>query len=389
MKTEAKKTEVKNQKDAGHTVKMESKGQDPYGYWLASILAIPGRKKIQLKAMFPQTEELYRLKPSQIPNIPFLTDLQKKSLQESQKISEQELAQQLGYCQEKNIALVLFEDLDYPQKLRDIYNPPYGLFCRGSLPSPSQPSIAIVGARSCSPYGKAVAESVAFHLAQAGMAIISGMATGIDGCSHQGALRAGGYTYGILGCGADVCYPASHHQLYESLIAKGGVISEYPPHTQPIPMLFPQRNRLISAMSDVILVVEAREKSGSLITADFALEQGKEVYAVPGRVSDALSSGANRLIRQGAGIFLSIEDFQKEMSIFTEKCKPSYKNEKISLEKSEQLVYSCLGFNPKNLDELMEETAFSLEALLLHLASLQEKGCISEIYKNYFVRTEI
>ena len=142
-------------------------------------------------------------------------------------------------------------------------------------------------------------------------------------------------------------------------------------------------------MSDVILVVEAREKSGSLITADFALEQGKEVYAVPGRVSDALSSGANRLISQGAGIFLSIEDFQKEMSIFTEKCKPSYKNEKISLEKSEQLVYSCLGFNPKNLDELMEETAFSLEALLLHLASLQEKGCISEIYKNYFVRTEI
>lgn len=382
MKTEG-------QKHAGHAAKTGAKGWDPYEYWLASILAIPGRKKIQLKAMFPQTEELYRLKHSQIPRIPFLTDLQKEKLKESQGVPEQELAQQLGYCQEKNIALVLFEDMDYPQKLRDIYSPPYGLFCRGSLPPPSQPAIAIVGARSCSPYGKAVAESVAFHLAQAGMSVISGMAAGIDGFGHQGALRAGGHTYGVLGCGADICYPASHRQLYESLIAQGGIISEYPPRTKPIPMLFPQRNRLISGMSDVVLVVEAREKSGSLITADFALEQGKEVYAVPGRVSDALSGGTNRLIRQGAGIFLSIEDFQKEMSIFTGKCKPTYKKEKFSLEKSERLVYSCLGFNPKNLDELMEETALPLEALLLYLASLLEKGCISEIYKNYFVRTEI
>lgn len=370
-------------------MRTEENRQEFYEFWLAGIQAIPGRKKIRLKSLFPEPEELYRLKPAQVSRIPFLTDLEKERLQESQRQPEAEIAGQIETCRETGISLVLREDASYPSRLRDIYNPPYALYCRGSLPEDARPAVALVGARNCSPYGKAVAKSVACHLAMAGLSVISGLAAGIDGAAHQGALRAGGWTYAVLGCGADVCYPACHRQLYEALAMQGGVISEYPPGAKPLPMNFPQRNRLISGLSDAVLVVEAREKSGALITADFALEQGKEVYAVPGRVSDATSGGTNRLIRQGAGIFLSAEDFLGELGFFAGKQRPSSMKPKITLEKLEMLLYSCLGFNPKNLDDLMEETALPLEAVLANLSSLQEKGCVSEIYKNYFVRAEI
>ena len=167
---------------------------------------------------------------------------------------------------------------------------------------------------------------------------------------------------------------------------KGGVISEYPPHASPLPMFFPQRNRLISAFSDCVVVVEARKRSGSLITADFALEQGKEVYAVPGRVGDALSEGTNRLIRQGAGIFSSWEDFREEMGILEDAQAPSGENEKKSLEKMERLVYSCVDLNPRDMEELLERTGISIAELMGCLDSLQEKGYVSEVYKNYFIR---
>ncbi len=358
-------------------------------YWLAGIWAIPGKKKIQLQAMFPDLEELRRLKPGQMSRIPFLTEREKEKLQKAQGVPERELERQMSECKEKNISLALWGDKAYPARLKEIYNPPYGLFYRGGLPEEGRPSIAIVGARGCSSYGKAVAESVGRHVAQAGMAVISGLAAGIDGFGHRGALQAGGQTYGVLGCGIDVCYPASHKKLYEALVEQGGVLSEYPPHTRPYAMLFPQRNRLISGLADVVLVVEAREKSGSLITADFALEQGKEVYAVPGRVSDPLSAGTNRLIRQGAGIFLSAEDFQKEMGLFRREGWPAMEKQKISLEKMERLVYSDVGFDAKNLDEIMDQTGLALGELLPILASLMEKGYVSEVYKNYYVRAEM
>ena len=146
---------------------------------------------------------------------------------------------------------------------------------------------------------------------------------------------------------------------------------------------------MISGLSDGVIVVEAREKSGALITADFALEQGREVYAVPGRIGDRLSQGTNRLIRQGAGMFLSLEDFQKEMGIFADFIDSAVRNEKISLEKSERLVYSCVDLSPKNLDELMAQTGFSFLRLVEILESLREKGCILEVYKNYYIRSEI
>lgn len=373
----------------GIRMKQPDNCYNKFEFWLAGISSISGRKKIYLKSLFPQLEELYQLNIKQIQKIPSLTEREKEHLKTSQQISDFKLEEELEYCIQNQIKLILWEDKEYPSRLKHIYNPPYGLYYRGNLPKETKPAIAIVGARNCSLYGKKIAEAIGFHLAKNGVSIISGMALGIDGASHQGALQAKGKTYGILGSGIDVCYPARNKILYEKLQVDGGVISEYPPHTQPLAMFFPQRNRIISGLSDGIVVVEAKAKSGSLITADFALEQGKEIYAVPGRIDDTLSQGTNQLIRQGAGIFLSIEDFQREMNIFVDSIKTSKEKQKIVLAKLERLVYHCLSLNPKNLEELILDTGLSFAELIENLESLREKGCILEVYKNYFIRSDI
>lgn len=369
-----------------------------YEFWFSALSALSGKKKIRIKQIFPDAEEIYRTNPEELQKRCGLTEKEKEALALGQTITEHELDETKGCCIQKGIRLICFGDREYPDRLKQIGNPPYSLYFRGGLPKASAPSIAVVGARNCSVYGKKAAEQIGFELARRGISVISGMALGIDGAGHSGALWAlksqkavlqeTGRTYGILGCGADVCYPAAHRELYEELVKQGGIISEYPPHTRPRAMFFPQRNRLISGFSDGVIVVEAREKSGALITADFALEQGRDVYAVPGRISDPLSQGANRLIRQGAGIFLSTEDFLEEMDIFTAFLKASDKKPKLSLEKSERLVYSCLDLSPKNLDMLLAESMFSLPELMEILESLREKGCILEVYHNYYIRSE-
>ena len=191
---------------------------------------------------------------------------------------------------------------DYPEKLRDIPDPPFGLTWIGRLPDPVQPAVAVVGARQCSEYGRIMAARFGEELGAAGIRVISGMAVGIDGLAQRGALRAGGESYALLAGGVDNCYPAENRELYEALKEHGGVISESPVGMEPLRQLFPARNRLISGFCDILLVIEARKRSGTSITVDMALEQGRDVFALPGRVTDGLSEGCNNLIRQGAGI---------------------------------------------------------------------------------------
>ena len=199
------------------------------------------------------------------------------------------------------IGFVSALEKEFPEKLREIPDPPFGIYYKGSMPSEEQPAAAIIGARLASGYGREQARRFGRQIGARGIAVISGMARGIDGIAQKAALDAGGKSYAVLGCGVDICYPEENRELYEQLQQEGGVLSEYPPGMQPVAKLFPPRNRIISGLSDLVLVIEARKKSGTLITVDMALEQGREVYALPGRVSDALSDGCNRLIRQGAG----------------------------------------------------------------------------------------
>ena len=220
--------------------------------------------------------------------------------------------------------------------------------------------------------------------------IISGMARGIDGAAGRGAINADGCTYAVLGSGVDVCYPRENRGLYVDIQKSGGILSEQLPGSPPLQGNFPRRNRIISALSELVLVMEAREKSGSLITADFALEQGKEVYALPGSVTSPLRRGCNALIRQGAGILISAEAYVVELktmgNLRKNFAKRSDKNKKM-LESTENILYSCLGLYPRDISSLLEETALAPAALMELLVSLQLKGYVKEISKGHYSRT--
>jgi len=197
----------------------------------------------------------------------------------------------------------------YPSLLAELHDPPSRLYLRGgSAELLRRPAVAIVGARSCSPYGAQVARELARDLATAGVVVVSGLARGIDGEAHRGALAAGGITVAVLGCGIDRDYPRSHTELARRIAEDGLIVSEYPPGVEPAPWRFPARNRIVAGLSLTTVVVEARERSGALITADFALELGRDVFAVPGEITSALSAGANDLLRQGAAPLLSPDD---------------------------------------------------------------------------------
>ncbi|MBP3217983.1 MAG: DNA-processing protein DprA [Lachnospiraceae bacterium] len=208
---------------------------------------------------------------------------------------------------EQGIQMVVEEDEAYPARLRTIPDPPGVLYVLGRLPDQEKPALAIVGARDASPYGREQARRFARELSMAGVQIISGMARGVDGIAGRAALSGSGCSFAVLGCGVDICYPPENRDLYDELKKQGGLISEYRPGTEPKSGLFPLRNRIISGLCDVLLVTEARLRSGTLITADAALEQGREVYAIPGRISDSFSMGCNQLICQGAQAAVSPE----------------------------------------------------------------------------------
>lgn len=286
---------------------------------------------------------------------------------------------------EISIQYIRQKDAAYPERLQIHRGMPKGLYVLGRLPDPDRRSVAIVGARRSSRYGDEVARTFARELAGEGIQIISGMAWGIDGMAHEGALEVGGDTFAVLGSGVDICYPAGHRKLYERLIEKGGVLSEQPPGMPPKPGHFPARNRIISGLSDLVLVVEAREKSGSLITADLALEQGKDVFAVPGRIGDELSHGCLNLIRQGAGLADSPRVILEALGMETGQ---NREQEKILLAKDENIVYSWIRLQPVSLDEIVKKTGMPVQKALSLLVGLELKGCIREIRKNDYVRTD-
>ena len=211
-----------------------------------------------------------------------------------------------------------------------------------------------------------------------------GMASGIDSFGHWGAVRGGGKTYAVLGCGTDVCYPKGGRDLYETIQKNGAVISEYLPGTPPFAAQFPARNRIISGLSDVVIIIEAKKKSGSLITVDFALEQGKDIYAVPGRMDDALSKGCNELIRQGSGIVVSADELIEELGVSPAETAAKDEVAKKPLEKEESMVYSCFGLYPRNMEELVNMTNLPSSVLADLLIRLQTKGLIEEYYKNNY-----
>lgn len=355
-----------------------------YQYWLANIHGIGNRNIHKLLEVADCAEEIYFSKKEQLQKIPGISNPKIEALIESKQ--NWDLDGELVKLSEKGIDFWSVEMQHFPECLKQIEDAPYAIYVKGRFPPAHSRSVALVGARSCSRYGRIVAEELGEKLARSGVNVVSGMALGIDSFAHWGALEGKGNTFAVLGCGVDVCYPAANCDLYDKILEQGGIISEYPPGTQPIARLFPARNRIISAISQIVVVIEAREKSGSLITADYALEQGKDVYAVPGGIYDSLSKGCNSLIRQGAGIISDVDEFLKELEFIPQMDLTPQKNKKLSLEKDEMLVYSVISLLGKSLETLLKETALELPKMLEVLESLQQKGLIEESFKNFYIR---
>ena len=357
-----------------------------YDYWLASLSPLSARKKRMLTEAFGNAEDIYYIEEKQLKEKGFLSEKDICVLIDKEK--REAAARSWERIRESGITMTTCGGADYPKRLLEIPDPPYALFVRGELPPDDQPSVAIVGARRCTPYGEEMALAYGEALAAAGIAVISGMAKGVDGAGQRGALNVGGKTYGVLGCGVDVCYPREHIGLYMDIIKQGGVLSERCPGEPPLPAYFPERNRVISGLADVILVMEAKVKSGSLITADQALEQGKDVYALPGPVNSPLSEGCNRLIRQGAGILLSPEELLAELGMEKVHLMKKSDKTKIVLESPENMVYSCLGLFPKSTSHIIEETGLSPGRVVEALVSLVLEGYAREISRNHYVRAD-
>lgn len=355
-----------------------------YEYWLSAIRPLSDKKKRLLREEYGDGKTIYNIEEIHLRFLNFLESRDVDTILRSKK--EWEIEKCWEKLQEQGIRMIPYFSEEYPKKLTNISQPPYALYVKGSLPRENQVSVAIVGARRCTHYGEQIALEYGEALASEGIQIISGMARGIDGAGQRGALNAGGATYGVLGCGVDICYPRENIGLYMDIQQKGGIISEQIPGQPPLPDYFPERNRIISGLADVVLVIEAKEKSGSLITADMALEQGKDVYALPGPVTSSMSQGCHRLIRQGAGILISPEDLLIELGInIVNQGQIIDKNEKV-LESTENMVYSCLGLFPKGMSQLLEETGLNVQELLEQLITLEMKGYVKEISKNYYVK---
>lgn len=363
---------------------------EKYQYWLSNIEGIGPATIRKLLQYAGSAEELYFLPDGQIMTMVTVGEAERRKLIANRRWWDMDAAWERFL--RRDILFLSQEMETFPEQLRHIDNAPYSIYIKGTMPKQVSKSVAIVGARRCSEYGRMMAEKLACALAECGVLVISGMAKGVDSYAHIGALKGRGKTYAVLGCGVDVCYPAENRRLYEEILQTGALISEYPPQMEPRAQLFPARNRIISAFCDTLVIIEAKEKSGSLITAEFAIEQGKDVFACPGRATDALSFGCNNLIRQGAGIVTSVESFLKDLGICSKQESIQQtlfeKFTNLSLEKDERLVYSCLDFRPKSLEELSYRTGIKTQYLTELTQGMIEKGAIKEIFRNYYIRAE-
>ncbi len=301
--------------------------------------------------------------------------------------------QEIETVRQSGMRLLTYTDIEYPEQLRQIDDSPVILYTKGEIIPEDKYAVAIVGSRNMSPYGRKSAETIAYDLASSGLTIISGMARGIDTAAHKNALKAGGRSIAVLGSGLDMPYPPENTGLYESLSRSGSVISEFPLGTPPNRENFPKRNRLISGLSLGVLVVEATAKSGSLITANYALEQGKDVFAVPGNIASRTSEGTNSLIKRGARLVQKAEDILEELSPVLKVLLRSQGNrpEKsagrtgaLEINDEEKAICNLLDSGTRHIDSISRELRISPSKLSALLLNLEMKGVVKQTEGNNF-----
>ena len=283
-----------------------------YWIWLASVEGLGPVKKLALLNKFKSVKKIYNATEKEILKVDGMSD---KIVQNMQKAKDAKLLEKYEkYILKNDIKIINISDDNYPVKLKNIYAPPITIFAKGDISLLNSKSIAIVGSREPSKYGIYVAEKFSKELSKEGITIVSGLARGIDTFAHVGALSSFGKTIAVLGSGIDVVYPKENAKYYREISEKGLIISEYIVGTAPESKNFPQRNRIISGLSDGVLVVEARKNSGTMITTDFALEQGKELYVIPGNITSNLSAGTNNLIKEGAKLVTDVYEILEDLN---------------------------------------------------------------------------
>lgn len=383
-------------------VDIDVRNKDMLNLWFCNIHGVGSELRRKLLKRFGTILKVYEAPVKLVEEVVGSNNisafLESKNLEYVREIDER--------LMERKISFIYPGHRDYPNKLLNIYDYPHCLYVRGELKNSvneSNCNIAMVGARTSTTYGREVAKNISRNLAKEGISIISGLARGIDSMAHKGALEVGGYTVAVLGCGINVTYPKENIDLLLEIEKYGAVISEYGLDVMPLPGLFPCRNRIISGLSDGVCVVEAKKKSGSLITVDFALEQGKQIYAVPGRLFDKNSEGTNNLIRQGAMCISGYEDILSDIKYEDyHQINMFETNEKIDdnsnesdncnedknknfLAPIEKMVYSCLSLEPTYIDEIINQSGIGITKTISTLYMLEEKGVVRQPLKGYYI----
>lgn len=305
----------------------------------------------------------------------------------------EEIRDEVKKIRDKGVRLIHLNHPDYPERLKNIVDPPLYFYMKGCIRPQDYNAIAIVGTRRPTVYGRKVAEMLATEISSTGFTIVSGMARGIDSFAHRAALKAGGRSMAVLGCGIDVVYPRENSHLLADIEGSGAVISEFPMGTGPEKKNFPQRNRVISGLSLGTVVIEAAEKSGSLITARFALEQGREVFAVPGNINSPVSTGTNNLIKEGAKLVASTKDILEEFrQLLTHELKHGIKDNSVNnvcLSGDEENIYRILAIEPKHINQIIIESGFGPQRVMQILLDLEIKGLAEQLQGSCYIKANL
>jgi DNA processing protein len=354
-------------------------------YWVA-LSVLPDIGPVlsrKLLSLFKTPERIFGADIDELLSLEGIGISRAKSIKE---FSQWDIVEnQVKVSKNTGTSIVNLNSLSYPEMLREIADAPIVLYTKGNIQQQDRYAIAIVGSRKPSPYGTSVAESIAEELASMGFTIVSGMARGIDSISHKGALRAGGRTIAVLGSGLDIPYPSENRGLMDKIVGSGCVISEFPLGTPPDKENFPRRNRIISGLSLGILVVEATSDSGSLITAGYALEQGREVFAVPGNITSLASEGTNELIKKGAILTRKADDIIEELAPVLKGFIRSKEKSKIEITDEEHNLCNFLSGEPKHIDIISRECGLHTSKVLDLLLGLELKGAIRQTAGNRFL----
>lgn len=355
--------------------------------WLHK-LSIPEYIKVTMLDTAGSYQKLYMMKAAEYEQFELSKD-QIIKIEESKKYIDEFLTMFTQYTNQ-DIYIIDIKDEHYPYYLKQIPDPPIVLFVKGDLSYLNKPAIAVVGSRKCTEYGYDVTYRLAAELAKTGIVIVSGMAYGIDEAAHKGALKTGS-TIAVMGTGINLCYPNRNRDIYSLIPQQGCLISEYFLDTPPLPFRFPKRNRIISGMALGILVTEADVKSGSLITADLALEYNRDIFAVPGNITSKLSLGTNELIKKGAKCITTAEDILEELSDAVKaQIDPfgisSLENNNYKLAQEESMVYAYVSWEPISLNELFRMAMLPYEIVYPSLIKLEIKGFIKRLPGERYVR---